>query len=37
MAGGGYAILAAVGAIIAAVILPIARWRTDRDDAGGRA
>lgn len=37
MAGGGYAILAAAGAIIAAVILPIARWRPDRDDAGGGA
>jgi MFS family permease len=35
MAGASYATLAAAGAIIATVILPIARWRSGPDDAAG--
>jgi hypothetical protein len=35
MAGGGYVTLAATGAIIAAVIVPIARRRWPREDATG--
>jgi hypothetical protein len=35
MAGASYATLAAAGVIIATVILPIARWRSGRDDAAG--